>query len=321
MLTGCAILKMGKDVMEAPDISKMPPYFAPGALYQKRKRYMTLEALLSQLQFSDGVNRAVVEKMQKDRGLLKEIAETAYCGEIPDFALCRRAPLTRLAAVTCLLQEKYDVYRSLGVPDAVIFDTFRDVSLRANLYYRKHQKAGLSREDVVWFRHIMHAGIFKIGALQFQPLEMIYLDEETMGEPYMTFSEAQKSALPSGAPVLNCHVQRGADLSGRSVEAAFAAAREFFQLHFPSVHYRAFLCYSWLLYPPMVECLPAGSNIRRFAGKFTIIGACTDAEQALENLSEAGEAGGSGRETALQRMAAAHRERLGYACGIRPFDA
>lgn len=41
----------------------------------------------------------------------------------------------------------------------------------------------------------------------------------------------------------------------------------------------------------------------------------------VEKMLEAGEAGGSERETALQRMAAAHRERLGYACGIRPFDA
>ena len=34
--------------------------------------------------------------------------------------------------------------------------------------------------------------IFKIGSLQFQPFEMIYLDEETIGEPYMTFSKEQK---------------------------------------------------------------------------------------------------------------------------------
>jgi len=48
---------------------------------------------------------------------------------------------------------------------------------------------------------------------------MIYLDEETIGEDYMVYSETQKRALPKGTPVINCHIQEGADLSAPDVQA------------------------------------------------------------------------------------------------------
>ncbi len=52
----------------------------------------------------------------------------------------------------------------------------------------------------------MNVSIFKISSLQFQPFEMIYLDEETIGEPYMAFTKEQKESLPNGLPVINCHI-------------------------------------------------------------------------------------------------------------------
>ena len=93
---------------------------------------------------------------------------------------------------------------------------------------------------------------------------MIYLDEETIGEPYMIFSKQQKQTLPAGAPVrylpssaedaagapvINRHIQQGADLRPEAVDASFCGARRFFAAHFPA-RFEAFLCYSWLLYSP-----------------------------------------------------------------------
>ena len=77
----------------------------------------------------------------------------------------------------------------------------------------------------------MNVAIFKIGSLQFQPFQMIYLDAETIGEPYMSFTEEQKKSLPEGTPVLNCHIQQGADLSPESVDFSFRMAKEFFMEH------------------------------------------------------------------------------------------
>ena len=187
---------------------------------------MTLEQIISELLYTNEVAQEVLRKIQMDQTLVAALAKTAYQADGFDFPLCKRMPLTRLSVVTYLLLHKYDEYKDHGISDRIIFDTFEDVSLRAALYYRKTNKAGLSKEDVIWFRHIMNVAIFKIGSLQFQPFQMIYLDEETVGEPYMNFAEEQKESLPEGLPVLNCHIQHGADLSPESVDFSFRMAKE-----------------------------------------------------------------------------------------------
>ncbi|MBD5392766.1 MAG: DUF5596 domain-containing protein [Lachnospiraceae bacterium] len=278
---------------------------------------MTLETLITELQFTNDIEREILRKIRKNEKLIEEIAETAYYGEDFNYALCKRMPLTRLSVVTYLLLRKYDDYKSKEISESIIFDTFRDVSLRAELYYKKTGKVGITKGDVIWFRHIMNGVIFKIGALQFQPFEMIYLDEETIGEPYIIFAKEQKDALPTGTPVINCHIQQNADLSPEAVEASFQSSKRFFLTHFPTVQYKAFLCYSWLLYPPMVKHLLEKSNIKQFAANFSIIGACDDSEQATEYLF--------GQKTireiptnatTLQKLAFDHIEMFGFACGI-----
>ena len=277
---------------------------------------MTLETMLSELRYTNGMEQAVLQKIRKGEKLIEKIAETAYLGEDFNFALCRRMPLTRLAVVTYLLLCKYDDYKAKEIPDSIIFDTFQDVSLRAKLYYEKTGKVGISKGDVIWFRHIMNVAIFKIGVLQFQPFEMIYLDKETIGEPYITFTKEQKETLPAGTAVINCHIQQGADLSPGAVKASFHSAKQFFSTHFPA-QFKAFLCYSWLLYPPMVKSLSQKSNIKQFAANFTVIGACDDSGQAIEYLFRHG----TKRElpvkaTTLQKLAFEHIALFGFACGI-----
>lgn len=278
---------------------------------------MTLETMISELHFTSDIEQAILRKIHKDEKLIDEIGETAYYGENINFALCKRMPLTRLSVVTYLLLRKYNDYKAKGISESIIFDTFRDVSLRAKLYYKKTGKVGISKEDVIWFRHIMNDAIFKIGALQFQPFEMIYLDEETIGEPYITFTKEQKNALPTGTPVINCHIQQNADLSPKAVKASFQSAKYFFSTHFPTVHYKAFLCYSWLLYPPMVKHLFEKSNIKQFADNFSVIGACDDSEQATEYLfGQKTKRELPANATTLQKLAFDHIEMFGFACGI-----
>src|SRR5574344_2109075 len=174
---------------------------------------MVLETLLPQLESQSNIEDAVKQKMIKSRRQVEEIAATAYSSNDFDFLLCKRMPLTRLVVVVYLLTQKYAEYKAIGVTDEIILDTFSDVSLRANLYYKQHGKIGISKDDVVWFRHIMNVHIFKIGVLQYQTFNMVYLDEETIGEPYMVFTQEQKRTLPNGSPVINCHIQKGANIS------------------------------------------------------------------------------------------------------------
>ena len=275
---------------------------------------LSLERLLNELQYPDHIERAVKEKLEKPD--IAEIACIAYSGEGFDYPLCKRMPLTRLAVMTWLLQKTYGEYKAIGVADDIIFETFRDVTLRATLYYQKTEKAGISKEDVIWFRHLMNVDMFKVGVLQFQPFEMIYLDEETISEHYMTFSKEQKLSLPNGAPVINCHIQSNADLSPDRVTASLQDAKDFFMRVFPKKQFQAFLCYSWLLYPQMAKRLSPESRIRKFYQLFMIIGECNDSEQAIENLFADGKRKKLPQMSSLQKMAIDHLDWFGFACGI-----
>lgn len=275
---------------------------------------ISLERLLHELQYPEPIEKAVKERLKRPG--ITEIASTAYSGEAFDYPVCKRMPLTRLTVVTWLLQRKYGAYKAMGVADEIIFETFRDVTLRAALYHQKTGKAGLSKGDAIWLRHIMNVNIFKIGVLQFQPFEMLYLDEEAIGEEYMTFSNEQKRLLPNGTPVINCHIQRNADLSVDRATASMNDAKDFFLRIFPEKQFQAFLCYSWLLYPQMAKNLSPKSKIRQFYQLFEIIGECTDSEQAIENLFASRKRKELPQMSSLQKMAVAHRDWFGFACGM-----
>ena len=269
------------------------------------------------LNLSPKTEKAVISALSMKN--FAEICNNAYSGEAPDYSILSRKPLTRLAAVITLLSEKYEEYKSLGVPEDIIAETFRDVSLRAKIYENKTSKPGISKDDAIWFRHLINCKIFKIGALQFQPFEMIYLDEEFLGEPYMEFSKKQKEKLPSGVPVINCHIQQGTVLSTESVKASFTDAQALLGSIYPETEFKAFLCYSWLLYPDMIKLLPEDSKIKAFAKNFEIIGTVKDNEQAFENLF--GKAFKNPPKlknpTKLQKLAAEKPKDFGFACGIR----
>lgn len=171
---------------------------------------------------------------------------------------------------------------------------------------------------VIWFRHLEHGVLFKLGTLQFQLFRMVYLDEAGCGEAYMSFSEEQKQRLPPESPVLNVHVQAGADLTGEAVANSFRRADVFFQTYFPEHKARVFLCYSWLLYPDLRALLPPESRIAQFAQNFTIISQVPDPEEALERIygKRRPRKADCLQETSLQRAALNRRDCLGYACGI-----
>ena len=277
---------------------------------------MEQQKILEILNLAPETEKAVLSALSMKN--FAEICKNAYSGEAPDCPILSRKPLTRLAAVVALLSEKYEEYKSLGVPEDIIAETFRDVSLRAKIYETKTGKPGISKEDAIWFRHIMNCKIFKIGVLQFQLFEMIYLDEEFLGDPYMEFSKEQKEKLPPGAHVINCHIQCGASLSTEKIKASFSDAQALFKKIYPETKFKAFLCYSWLLYPDMIKLLPEDSKIKTFSKNFEIVSKVSDNEQAFENLF--GKAykypPRLKNPTSLQKMAKENPKAFGFACGI-----
>lgn len=268
---------------------------------------MTISELLNILCFPTPIAETILPILQKDSSRISKLSTDAYSGEDFEFPINKYDPLDRLLVVIYLLIGKYEEYTQLGTPSDIINTTFRDVTLRASLYHQTNASVGLSEDDAIWFRHIMNKKLFQIGPLQFQPFEMIYLDEETIGEAYMSFPGSIKTALPPGTPVINCHIPRGTNLSPACVSASLRQAQSLFQCLYPNTDFKAFLCYCWLLFPDMCAILDTSSNIRKFAERFTIIGTCNDIEQAAECLFP---------NTTLYQLALDHPEKFGYACGI-----
>lgn len=277
---------------------------------------MNLDALLKELDFRPKLENALRSVLQEE-----EIAIEGYCqalleGKPLDGLLADKEPLTRLAVMVIMLLYKYEHYTNQGVPDEIIIDTFRDVALWANQNYELDGLMGLTKDNLGWLRHILKVGIFKIGCLQYQPWEMVYLDKEGIGEDYMQFSPMQKKKLPKGSPVLNLHIQRGADLSPEAVADSLQRAETFFADCFPDKDFQAIICYTWLLYPPMLEKLPAGSKIKQFALRFDIIAQCQDEEQAKERVFAVGKRESGDKPSFLQKLFTEEPNRMGQGCGV-----
>ncbi len=255
---------------------------------------------------------------QRNYGRMEVLASRAYEGENPDFPICRLMPLSRLAVLVWKLTKIRQNYLKLGVSEEIYRDTIGDIALRQRLYYTKNGKIGLSKGDCNWLRHLSYGDIFKLGVLQFQPFEVIYLDEIWGKKPGFRYREELKSRLPAGSPVVNVHIQKGTDLEVGKVKESFALAKDFFKEVFPDKAFEAFVCYSWLLYPGLRELLPARSRILAFADFFEILGVSKNRDQAVERIfgKRFRAKAEYPQNTSLQRAALKRMDSLGYAIGL-----
>ena len=169
---------------------------------------------------------------------------------------------------------------------------------------------------MIWFSHIFSTAIFKIGVLQYEITKLQY-PKKGKDDPYMELSKEGKELLAEGCDVLSCHIRHGVDLKDSSVEASLRKAETFFKKHYAHTKFRAFVCSSWLLYPPMQELLGEQSKIRQFASHFTIIATCPDRRQAMERIFSYGSRNlPKEKWTSLQVLTVQNKKRLGYAIGV-----
>ncbi len=281
------------------------------------RRYL-LEENLRELALPLEAEKTVLNAYDRRTAWYEAAAQRSYDGTAPDYPICGLRPLDRLVTWCCHLTQVRRRYQRQGIPQAVLLATWRDVTLHVRLYWEKTGRTGLSKEDVIWLRNLDSGCIFCLGSLQFQLFHMIYLDAEGCGEDYMAFSPAQKQRLPQGTPVLNVHIPKGADLSPEAVDASFRQARAFFPKYIPDHGAKAFLCYSWLLYPGLQALLPPESRILQFAARFCLVGQAKNPTEAIRRIygRRYARTGDYPQNTSLQRSALGRFSDLGEGCGI-----
>jgi len=277
---------------------------------------LSFEEVVRNLHFIPYIEQEILKAFSRKEKWIQEIAETAYSGTDYAFPLLKRRPFTRLLVLCYLLKTKFFDYQKLGASKEIIWDTFQDVSVRCNLTYQATGKMGISKEEVLWFSHIISTTIFKIGVLQYEITKLQY-PKKGKDDPYMELSKEGKALLAEGCDVLSCHIRHGVDLKDSSVEASLRKAEAFFKEHYAHTKFRAFVCSSWLLYPPMQELLGERSKIRQFASRFTIVATCPNRRQAMERIFSYGSRNlPKEKWTSLQVLAVQNKKRFGYAMGV-----
>jgi hypothetical protein len=141
-------------------------------------------------------------------------------------------------------------HASRGVEGEVSTATLADLGQQVRVHRLTYDEFGLHTQG--WLTTAWSGALYWLGRLQFN---------------------LQREDGPTGLRdwVLSTHIPRTGPLTPASVDASFAAAREFFGRHFPDYPSRDFYCQSWLLDPALDRLVP-DANLAAFQRRWQLYG-------------------------------------------------
>lgn len=160
--------------------------------------------------------------------------------------------------------DAYNLYQEQNISENIYWNTFEDITVWCESFFRKSGKYGITQYDWLW-RHV-ELKLFRIGRLQFEPIKA------------KTDLNARHFTVKKGSSLLNVHIPEGAPLDEKAYESSFHNAMGFFEIP------RCFICHSWLLYPGLKKLLPPKSNIIRFQNRFEVIQTDYETREAEERI-------------------------------------
>lgn len=215
-------------------------------------------AALNKICVSEAFAREMHELFLRDAAAFE-----ARMQELPDAEMQVLALYLRWALLTL------DQYRAKGIPDAIFFDTFRDLAIWSAECERRTGRPGLIEWG--WCGHFLRMEIYRIGRLQYQPKAL----EQTICTGQFHVNE--------GTPVLAIHIPAGEPLRKDELCASLRDALRFFAAFEPK-NYAAFCCHSWLLARELPALLAPDSGILQFQSLFSIYDEDDTEPQAEERV-------------------------------------
>jgi GNAT-like C-terminal domain/N-acyltransferase N-terminal domain len=179
-----------------------------------------------------------------------------------------------------------------GISDAISWASLADLGEEVALYRREYGVGGLRTQW--WLSHHLRGALYRLGRLQFG------------------------LSRHDDARVLDTHIPEwGEPFTEAACDVSFAAARPFFDAHFPEHGARIAVCTSWMLDPQLADYLSATSRILAFQRRFTLY---DDPPEPVEHGRTMGDRSVLGfvfhqprvplaeltQDTTLQRAAVAH---------------
>lgn len=144
------------------------------------------------------------------------------------------------------------VYKSRGISDEVFWENMKDFNYKLKECHDLHGVWGTMAGN--WYKHFYSVKIYTHGRLQFEETKAPF--------DYKTVKE--------GSFALNCHIPGSGPLTEDAVKDAFKRVYENYKDRFEGGIVPIY-CHSWLLYPPFLEKLKDGSNIKKFSQNFDIV--------------------------------------------------
>lgn len=221
----------------------------------------------------------------------------------------RECPLLYAYAAIGLAPRTEGAHAALGIQPDVTAATLWDIGKQVVLHRRIHGEVGMPKGW--WIVHHLALHLFRLGRLQFQ----------------RDLSRPAYAPLPVGERFLGVHIPEDGPLAPQACEESFAAARAFFERHYPEDRPRGFVCASWLLDPTLAELLPDDSNIVRFQRRFELVASAKSYSSVFEFLfdrpdldrAQEPDLEALPQETALERAVVAHYRgggRIGAGIGV-----
>jgi len=156
----------------------------------------------------------------------------------------------------CLSRRTEQYYAAQGIAPAIFENSMLD--LRYKLEECKLVKGICGSFVAMWFPGFFDLTRFALGRLQF---ELVPFNE--------TYEKNGKKLTPEST-VINVHIPRtGTPMTPKDCDKAFALAADFFRDRIKGDI--AFVCHSWLLFPPLLAYLSEKTNTVAFARRFDIV--------------------------------------------------
>ena len=146
-------------------------------------------------------------------------------------------------------------YAARGLPEDVLWDSMEDLKFKLIECWDCYGIWGTFVTE--WFPRFFICDRFKLGRLEFEP-------------SYYYQTADYKGIIKDGDPAVGIHIPSGEPLKREAVLDALHRAYEFYSDRRVG-NVMAFVCHSWLLYPPLYEeVFPKGGNLQQFYELFDV---------------------------------------------------
>lgn len=181
----------------------------------------------------------------------------APLAQIAELSGERRESVDLVMMVDCLpvMQQRY---QERAISEEIFWDTAKDLTYKLIECY--HNRGVWGNFVTFWYPEFFRLERFALGRLQFE---------------HRAFPYEGVEGIEKGQTVYNCHIPSSGSLPPELVEDSFRRAKAFYA-HELNGKPMPVYCSSWMLYPPHVALFPEGSNLRRFAERFTLVDAVED---------------------------------------------